>query len=298
MRAEELQSDPREELRGRSKETTERVPIADEEGAKGNGFIAWDVAGMTDVGLRRSSNQDHILMDAKNGIFLIADGMGGHRAGERASRMACIHVYRFIRNELHSSMPAELQPVEPRKRWTRAMRLAAYSANRYIYDYACAQPRFKGMGTTFVALLVHDDHAYVAHAGDSRLYRVQAGAITRVTRDHSRLQDLIDQYNLTEEAARNHPFRNVITRSLGNHPDVEIDIMDFDVEQAEMLLLCTDGLCGVLTDGQILHIVESAKGDMSRGCRLLLQAVNRAGAPDNVSILIARPKDKREPAAL
>lgn len=238
-------------------------------------------AAITDVGLRRSSNQDSYLYSEELGLYVVADGMGGHSGGETASRIAVETLLRFYTERADS--PSSADPLKE----VELLRQAVETANRAIYDHAQNHAELRGMGTTLVALRVRGQTGFVAHVGDSRLYRIDVTGLRRVTKDHSRVQELIDAKQLTESEAQSILGRNIITRALGNRPHVEVDTQILDLRADEGYLLCSDGLCGVLSDEESYAVARSTRPvePATLGSQLI-ERVKQHGAPDNVTVLL------------
>jgi PPM family protein phosphatase len=236
---------------------------------------------ISDIGLRRSSNQDSYLFNDAMGLYVVADGMGGHSGGETASRIAIETLQRFY--EERSAQPPSQDPVEE----VELLRQAVEAANRAIYEHAQVHTELRGMGTTFVGLRVRGQTGYVAHVGDSRLYRVDGTALRRVTKDHSRVQELIDAKQLTETEAQSILGRNIITRALGNRPHVEVDTQILDLRPDEGYLLCSDGLCGVLNDDETFAVLKAVRPAEPKAIvTQLIERVKQNGAPDNVTVIL------------
>ncbi len=233
---------------------------------------------ITDVGRVRSINQDYVFAsDAPVGklpnLFVVADGMGGHNAGDRASSYAVEVFLNNVRRE------KEKNPV-------KVIRRSIEKANAKVFEEARSQEKYKGMGTTMVAATVVGDTLYVANVGDSRLYLIKDG-IRQITRDHSLVEEIIRAGGLTREEARSHPDKNVITRAVGVEKTVAIDFFDVTVKQGDKLLLCTDGLSNMLTDEQIGRIIEGESDLQTAGEQLVAEA-NRGGGYDNITALLVK----------
>lgn len=224
-------------------------------------------AGLTDTGLTRATNEDGLLMEPP--LYAVADGMGGHRAGEIASRVAL--------EELLASAPARLD--------AKALGRAVRAANRAVIAAAAKSRTRTGMGTTLTAAMVDGASLAVAHVGDSRAYLLHAGRLERLTDDHSMVGDLIREGSLTEEEARFHPQRSVITRALGSDPNVVADVFEVEGSPGDRLLLTTDGLTGMLADEFIGEILAAEK-DPERATQTLVDAANRAGGYDNITVVV------------
>ncbi len=242
--------------------------------------------GLTDIGLKRASNQDAFYLDPDRQIYIVADGMGGHKAGDLASRTAVVRVceYLFKRNPLINSISDTKDLI--RAAAERCRESIEY-ANHVIYQQANDDLEFTGMGTTLVMLLILSGHAIVAHVGDSRVYRIQDDSIEQLTKDHSRVQELIDQERISPEEAMRYPLKNVITRALGGAYHVEVDVQILPLGRNDVFVLCTDGLTGVLTDNEIWELISANPGDPEESCRRLIQSTLNRGAPDNVTVVVS-----------
>ncbi len=226
---------------------------------------AW--AALTDVGRVRSHNEDAVLADPP--LFAVADGLGGHEAGEVASQIAV----------------ETLRDHAPRKADANALARAVRAANREVIRAAQEGIGRSGMGTTITAAIVDGLDVVVAQVGDSRAYLMRDGVLTRITQDHSMVADLIRTGQLTEAESRTHPNRSVITRALGTDPNMYADTFEVEAEPGDRLLLCSDGLTGMLTDDTISHLLQ-ASGDPSVTARTLIDAANEAGGVDNISVIV------------
>lgn len=248
------------------------------------GFHALELATRSHVGLRRPHNQDSLKVDAQQGVIVLADGMGGHKAGEVASRIAAD----VAQEELLAA-----QSAESADRLVYQMRVgqAIESANQGLLGACEQKPELQGMGTTIVVALFRDKRIFYAHVGDSRLYRVRFGRVRRFTRDHTLIQQMIDDgvfLNRTE--ARNAGIRdNVLTRSLGLQRQAEMDVGDAPLEAGDLFLLCSDGLHGLLSDTEIARILRDPNGVLEEQAESLVGAALDAGGDDNVSVILARP---------
>jgi serine/threonine protein phosphatase PrpC len=239
-----------------------------------------EVAELTDVGRRRDSNEDSMtrlvpkdpkLMERKGAIFVVADGMGGHAAGEVASEIAV----ETIREEYYEAVSDEV---------TEILTQAIKQANQVIYDRAIEQTARAGMGTTCVAVVIRGAVAYIANVGDSRVYLIRDGQLRQVTNDHSWVAEQVRAGMLTDEQARTHAHRNVITRALGTQPEVEADLFVEVLQDGDHLLLCSDGLSGPVSDEEINRIISSAPAQ--EAVRALIAQANEQGGPDNITALL------------
>lgn len=220
----------------------------------------------TDVGLVRSVNEDDYLIG--DGVFAVADGLGGHEAGEIASQMA-------IRMLKEFKPPENGDPAG-------ALAEALEGINRAVYKRSVADPSCEGMGTTLTVLLITGDTAYIGHVGDSRAYLVRDGRLHRLTEDHSIVGELIRMGMLSEPEARAHPQRNLLTRAIGTQPDVEIEVGYCKLGPGDRFLLCTDGLTGAVDDGEILRVMASAQ-DPRSAVDQLVELAMRGGGHDNIT---------------
>lgn len=237
-----------------------------------------NVWGITDRGKIREQNQDafaHQVLPDGRVIALVCDGMGGARAGNIASSMA-VDVF----------MEAFLEDGEDSPDLEHMERAAAL-ANRQVFRRAVEDENCVGMGTTLVAALAGNGKAVLLNEGDSRAYHITRDGITRITRDHSLVEDMVQRGELTREQARNHPHKNLITRALGAEPVLLADCFDQNVAPGDYLLLCSDGLSNVVTDQEILYEVIHG-GEDEACCQRLLDVALHRGAPDNVTVVLMR----------
>ena len=238
--------------------------------------------GLTDPGCVRPQNQDAYIMeqlDRNTVLCVVCDGMGGAKSGNIASSLAVDVFVQEVRRTWTSSMTQE--------KINLMLRSAVKLANFTVFDQAQQFEEFDGMGTTLVAVLVHNRHMTVVHVGDSRAYRVNSDGIWQMTRDHSLVQMMVERGELTQEMARTYPGKNFITRAIGTEPFVECDVSNLELSKGEYLLLCSDGLSNVLDDQEILFEVVHGV-DKRDCCQRLLEIAKHRGAPDNVtSVLIA-----------
>ena len=224
-------------------------------------------AALSDIGRVRTHNEDSVL--AQPPLFVVADGLGGHEAGEVASSMAV----------------ETLRDHAPRKPDAKALARAVRAANREVLRAAREGLGRQGMGTTMTAAIVEGTHVALAQVGDSRAYLLHAGTLERVTEDHSMVADMIRLGQLTEAESRYHPNRSVITRALGTDPNMFADPYEFEAEPGDRLLLCSDGLTSMLEDAAIAEMLAGYR-DPSAAARALIDASNDAGGHDNISVII------------
>ena len=246
-------------------------------------------ASATHTGLRRSANEDSLLVRDDLGLFIVADGMGGHAGGEVASRAAVEGILAFV-EATETLSPDQTWPIpfDPRQS-ANANRLRAgfRMGNRRLADEIASSDALRGMATTAVALLIDGVGGVgtLGHVGDSRAYRLRDGQLDRLTQDHSWVEEQIRAGALSEAAAREHPWRNIVTRALSGSEDLEVDIQEVALHPGERWLLCSDGVYTVLTDDQIAAVLRRA-GDIECLCHALIQGANEGGGPDNVTAVV------------
>jgi serine/threonine protein phosphatase PrpC len=232
-------------------------------------------AGLTDIGRKRGHNEDSLGVFDGLGLYVVADGMGGHAAGEVASKMAVDILKGVIAKP--SGPAAELLPA--------GIKLA----NEEIARHAARRLELRGMGTTIVAALVDGDKLHLAHVGDSRAYvYTRENRLVRLTTDHSLVFEMVLAGQLTEGQARTHPMRNIITRALGSKPEVQVDISRRSLAPGEIYLLCSDGLTGMLTDDDIAYIILQNRENLPGLVRELIHRANEAGGDDNITAVVFR----------
>jgi protein phosphatase len=233
-------------------------------------------AALSDVGRRRSANEDRYALAADLGLYLVADGMGGHTAGQVASELAAQAAVGALRALLDA--PASL---------AEKLRYAVAAANREIFATARAKPELAGMGTTLVALLAGESRIALAHVGDSRAYLIRGGRIRQLTDDHSLVAELVRRREISARAARGHPHRHVLTRAIGVRRSVEADLAELTPAPQDTFVLCSDGLTGHLGDEEIAEAVL-ASPDLEAACERLVALANARGGEDNVTVVLAR----------
>jgi len=247
-------------------------------------FVA---AGLSDVGLQREHNEDSFCILPEHRLFVVADGMGGHRAGDVASQMATHAIAAFFEQTAtaDATWPFSFDPhlSFEENRLVTGIKLA----NRKIFEASVKHREVHGMGTTVVGALYSKDRSklYVAHVGDSRAYRIRDGEIVQLTRDHSLVNDyLLVMPDMSDEQREELP-KNVITRALGMQDSVAVDMVPDDPRPGDVYLLCSDGLSGMITDPQIFDIVEKAGDDMELASAELIKAANDHGGEDNITVV-------------
>jgi protein phosphatase len=226
--------------------------------------------GKSDVGRQRSSNEDSLLIEPP--FFVVADGMGGARAGEVASQIAIEE----FGNEPEDEMAPE-----------RRLESIARSANKRIYELAAADESRRGMGTTLTAAMFTGGEVSIGHVGDSRAYRLRGGKLEQLTNDHSLVAELERTGQISAEAAEHHPQRSIITRALGPEPDVQVDTYTISGKEGDVYLLCSDGLTGMISDDEVSSILRGAD-DLEGAAEALIRAANQSGGKDNITAVLFR----------
>lgn len=237
--------------------------------------------GLTDVGRRRESNEDAFLLEPGRGVYAVADGMGGHAAGEIASGLAIDTLREVLRRD---SAAKDGMTVDEAADWLRG---AVVEANRRICDSIRLHEERRGMGTTVVALVHSGRDAVVGHVGDSRLYLLRGDELVRVTSDHSWVNEQVKLGLMNDDTAQRHPMRNIVTRALGSRPDVLVDLATVEVQSEDTFLLCSDGLNTMLSDEQIRDLLAGHRNEPEKACRELVGAANQHGGEDNVTVVVA-----------
>lgn len=247
-----------------------------------------EIVGVTDVGRKRSHNEDSIGSDREIGLAVLADGMGGYQAGEVASAIAVDTVLSELRDGLRKVNPGEIDDETGYSAESLLIKAAIEKANETIFQTAQDKPECHGMGTTIVTVAFYENRLTVAHVGDSRLYRLRDGDFEQVTQDHSLLQELIDKGFYTPEEARKSLNKNLVTRAMGIEMNVTPDIQEEFVKPGDIYLLCSDGLTDLVEDQEIAVILRSCTDNLEEAGRQLVQKANDYGGKDNISVILAR----------
>jgi len=246
--------------------------------------MRFSCAARTDVGIVRSGNEDSYLMSSERGLFVIADGMGGHAAGEVASEMAARIVaeeFRPVRGMTDQEMMAQ-------------MVAAIRAANGAVFRRTIAEPDKRGMGTTATVMSLLPRRYLIGQVGDSRAYLLRAGVLAQLTKDHSYVQEQVDAGRLTPEDARTHPYANVITRCVGSSEDVVPDLYIGTLDVNDLVLLASDGLTGMIDDEELRDILMSEL-DLEPKVDTLITAANRRGGLDNITTILVRIEEVSPP---
>jgi len=239
------------------------------------------IHGLSDVGLSRDHNEDSIRWDIEMGLVMLADGMGGHNAGEVASDMAVTSIHDALIDVLTPEM-LETKVIKCED----AVRESVVYANEEIFEQSQERPECAGMGTTLVLTLFHENEITWASVGDSRIYRIRNAEIAQITQDHSLVQEMVDNGYLSEEEALISTSRNLITRALGIAPEVEADVKTEELDEDDVFLLCSDGLSDLVSDEDILQTTLKYRSDLDEATKKLVELANEHGGTDNVSVIL------------
>jgi serine/threonine protein phosphatase PrpC/CRP-like cAMP-binding protein len=245
---------------------------------------------LTDVGRLRDGNEDSFLVDEKLNLFVVADGMGGHAAGEIASSLA-VHAFRDTVVEQRNMLEAFERGVSAadRKDVLRLLELGAQKACAAVFAHAQQDVTKRGMGTTLVALIVLGSRGFLAHVGDSRIYLLRGGAVHLLTQDHSLINELLKRGRLKPEQIAQLNMKNAVTRAVGVYESVEVDTLDFDVLAGDRFLLCSDGLTEYAQESDILRVFQQTPED--RVAQALVDHANQGGGKDNITVIVVKVPD-------
>jgi PPM family protein phosphatase len=249
---------------------------------------ALEIASLTDPGRLRKRNEDYVAERPESGLVLLADGMGGYNAGDVASGMATDLVAEGIGQDWQLSRLAQMDRPRAQELAAGLIRQHVARANNAVHQAAQHTPEYSGMGTTLVVGLFFDNLLTVGHVGDSRLYRLRAESLDQLTRDHSLLQEQIDQGVISKEEARLSHNKNLVTRALGVDPAVEAEVHTHTVAPGDMYLLCSDGLNDMIDDEEIRLTLLTLKSNVQLAAQHLVQAANDSGGRDNISVVLVK----------
>ena len=246
--------------------------------------------GQTDPGLARLHNEDAFRVDGDNGLYLVADGMGGHSHGEVASRIAVKAIREFVELTADHDSTWPIAYDSKLKRHSNRLKAAVRIAHDKVLKAIRNDASLAGMGTTVVGLHLDGSTAAVAHVGDSRAYRLRNGRFEQLTQDHTWVNEQVVAGFLSKEQARSHPLKNVVTRALGGESDVNVDIREVEVQPGDFFLLCSDGLTGMLSDNDIRDRLLSGRS-LHEICRSLINDSNSRGGIDNITVVLLAVED-------
>ncbi len=258
--------------------------------------MEYSAAAKSDVGRKRQGNEDSLCMAPEIGLYAVADGMGGHAAGEVASRLAVETIREWMEKYLGGAEVAVAEePTAVGSREANFLLSSIRLANRIIFDAARGRREYRGMGTTLVSVLVVNNRVALAHVGDSRIYRIRDGQIVQLSRDHSVVQQQVDRGILSPDEAHESQYRHLITRALGLKESVEVDLTEEPILPGDILLLCSDGLSDLLEDEEILVIVREHADDLGKSCQALVDRANYKGGDDNITALLIQARAGSDP---
>jgi len=238
--------------------------------------------GITDIGKKRENNEDNIYIPEANEslkLFILADGMGGANAGEKASQIAIKVVRDYVRNNF-------IKIERTKDALEQLLQGAIRKANIEIFRLSQAHEEYRGMGTTLIVVLIYRGRIHIGHIGDSRVYRIRQNVFRQITKDHSFVQNLVKQGEITLEEAKNHPQKNVLLKVLGCEERVSPDIITKGFVKGDIILVCSDGLTNMVDDKYIYETIMKNIFDVRVACKKLIDLANRNGGLDNVSVII------------
>lgn len=247
-----------------------------------------EVARLSDVGQRRDHNEDAIASDIEIGLLVLADGMGGYKAGEVASEIAILTMLAELKETMAQLDPGQVDPVNGMQAESLLLMDAAAKANASIFSVSESQPQCAGMGTTLVTALFTNNKVLVGHIGDSRMYRLRGDRFEQLTEDHSLLQEQLSSGLITPEQAKLSNNKNLVTRAVGIDPEVELEVHEHDVEVGDIYLLCSDGLPDLVEDAEIHAVLSGWSSNLEMAARQLVQMANDNGGKDNISVILAK----------
>jgi protein phosphatase len=247
-----------------------------------------EIVRLTDVGLQRDHNEDAIASDDTMGFVVLADGMGGYKAGEVASEIAVLSITAELTESLANRHLGKFDTTLGKQPEAQLILDAVKSANEVIYSVSQTQPKCAGMGTTLVVAVFTNNKLLVGHIGDSRMYRLRDQILSPITEDHSLLQEQIIAGLITEEQAKYSANKNLVTRALGVNPEVDLELNEYDVEVGDIYLVCSDGLTDLVDDEVIQTAINQYMPDMNVAAKRLVQMANENGGKDNVSVILVK----------
>ncbi|CAH2030844.1 Protein serine/threonine phosphatase PrpC, regulation of stationary phase [Trichlorobacter ammonificans] len=248
--------------------------------------------GLTDVGQVRSNNEDAILLEPSLGLFAVADGMGGHQGGEIASRICLDTLRDYLQRASQGQAPLVGEQDAAYSARANLLASAVRFANRAVFEAAFARPEWRGMGTTVVAMLQDQERAVFAHVGDSRAYLLRAGSFRQITQDHSWVEEQVRAGLMNRDEALFAKGRNVLTRAIGQEETVQVDMNELELQAGDRLLLCSDGLYGMVADEEIAALIGSSPS-LEKGCRELVACANGRGGRDNISVILLEAEEEK-----
>jgi protein phosphatase len=244
---------------------------------------------ITDVGRKRKGNEDSLFLNPDQNLFVVADGMGGHAAGEVASKIAVDAINEFVcltSGDQEITWPFGLD--ENMSYDGNRLKTAVRFANRKVLEATKQKTEYEGMATTVAAALVDGETVNLAHVGDSRIYMIRDSILTQLTSDHSWVNEQIQSGVISADQARSHPLRNVVTRALGGKADLLVDMQVQTMRSGDVLLLCSDGLTTMIPDEEIARVLNEHEGDIEHAANALVDAANARGGEDNITVMLLK----------
>ncbi len=249
-----------------------------------------ELVNVSDTGLKRPHNEDSAITDPVTGLAVVADGMGGYKAGEVASAIAAKAILDAVRGDIVSARTTVADPESALSLQAALVRNSIVAANHHIFKTATEVPQCQGMGTTVVVVLFYNNMVTVAHVGDSRVYRLRDDELSQITNDHSLVQELIDRGFFTPEEAEANTPKNLVTRALGIDETVEVDVLEEATQTGDIYLLCSDGLNDMVDDEEIRLTLSKYSANLVEAAHELVRLANASGGKDNISVVLARPR--------
>ena len=245
--------------------------------------------GKVDIGRKRSRNEDSIFVSNEPigilpNLYIVADGMGGHKAGGVASQLAIQAFCDYIKTHEHIE-------VRTREDVTILLKLAIRHANHVVFEKAKTDEAYQGMGTTFTVATVIDDIVFLAHVGDTRLYLINDRSFFQATTDHSLVQEMLEQGFIAENEIKMHPQRHIITRAVGTYAKVKVDTLIYDLSKVKYILLCSDGLTSMLSNVEMHEVVKAHDSNLEEMIDQLIEMANEKGGLDNIAVVIAKKQE-------
>lgn len=235
----------------------------------------------SDIGKAREINQDYYYISQDTDVprlYILADGMGGYKGGEIASKLATDSVKKYINSNFNENLVEKEEIL-------KLIGSAVEYANMVVYEKSKEIPELEGMGTTLEACLIYNNKAYIGHVGDSRIYRIRNGVIRKLTKDHSYVQQLVEDKKITREEAKTHPKKNMLTKALGCTPYVEPDLRARNFEKGDIFIMCSDGLTNMTDDNMICELIIQ---DITTAADKLIELANASGGYDNITVIIIK----------
>ena len=247
-----------------------------------------EIVNHSDTGRKRPHNEDSTITDGRDGLVILADGMGGYKAGEVASALAVTDIFHGIKEGLKKIKKGQIDEISGFSNESLVVREKVVETNSNIFNTAKADPQCQGMGTTIVVGLFHNNILSIAHVGDSRLYRLRNNELEQVTKDHSLIQELIDRGLYTPEEAHANTPKNLVTRAMGIETDVDVDLAEETVIPGDIYLLCSDGLNDMVKDEEIHLTLSKYSANLAQTADKLVEFANKRGGKDNISVILVR----------